>query len=725
MRHEEGQHSSGPRRMVSFSRGVIGSSLFALLLLLPLANAGFSDSTDNLANGWGSDTLDPPTAVAAVGAASVTISWTPTIDTYAEGHRVFRSTSAGGPYTQIAQTSPRGVSSYVDNTAGGPFYYVVRAYYQGWESANSNEASASAAPTDPDYDAIPTGVDNCPTTFNVNQFDTDSDGTGDACDSSPTVLTSASMIDSGQTLGTSVSNGVELADYDGDGDLDIAFSNSTANTIWFNDGAGVFTNSGQALDAAASEGSASGDFDGDGDIDIAYANNGANTVWLNNGAGVFANSGQSLGLASSNGLLTGDFDGDGTLDLVDYNKSNNTLWLNDGTGVFTDTGQFVDGRETRGGALGDVDGDFDLDVINGNKNTSNVWLGDGFGGLSDNGQSLPGADAAGLADLDGDGDRDIAFGVRGGASNTILLNNGSGTFTNTGQSLLGDAFGIALGDMDGDGDIDIAYGNNTGANTVWLNNGSATFTDSGQALDAAKTWDVAAGDVDGDGDLDLVYANDTANTVWFNTSLPFDCPVDPDLRLCVRFDAEIAGTFVDESGNNNDVANTNTSLVPGISLYAALGTPTARHEIPDSASLELTTGMTIESWLRFDSLPGAGRAGVIDNDGQYSMIYYAGSGLRCSNGLNNLPNAPVPTGVWFHAACVWDGANLTLYIDGLPQLAMASVGTMDTTNVEAISILNTSPVFDEPMDGAIDNLRIWHIGRTQAQICADAGITGC
>jgi hypothetical protein len=40
-----------------------------------------------------------------------------------------------------------------------------------------------------------------------------------------------------------------------------------------------------------------------------------------------------------------------------------------------------------------------------------------------------------------------------------------------------------------------------------------------------------------------------------------------------------------------------------------------------------------------------------------------------------------------------------------------------------MSLLNTSPLFDEPMDGAIDNLRIWSKARSQAEICAEQGFT--
>ena len=79
-------------------------------------------------------------------------------------------------------------------------------------------------------------------------------------------------------------------------------------------------------------------------------------------------------------------------------------------------------------------------------------------------------------------------------------------------------------------------------------------------------------------------------------------------------------------------------------------------------------------------------------------------------------------GVWFHMACVYDGTILMLYLDGTPVAKMSSTGTMPTTNNNPVSLLNVSPAFKNPMHGALDNLRVWHSGRTQAQICADAGL---
>ena len=206
---------------------------------------------------------------------------------------------------------------------------------------------------------------------------------------------------------------------------------------------------------------------------------------------------------------------------------------------------------------------------------------------------------------------------------------------------------------------------------------------------------------------------------------PFACPNDPDLRACIRFDEDLSGTYVDDSSYANTVIHTNGTLVPGMSDAAADGSPTAQYEMADSASLDLTSAMTVEAWIRLDSQPSSGRVGILDNDGQYSLMLYATTGLRCDNGINQLPHVPVPTGVWFHAACEWDGSDLTLYIDGMPEATMPSTGTIATSNTFPVSLLDTSPGFTEPMDGQLDNLRIWHSGRTQAQICADAGLSGC
>jgi fibronectin type 3 domain-containing protein len=96
-----------------------------------------------------------PTGLAATaGNAQVSLTWN--ASTGATSYHVKRSTTTGGPYTQVAAPS---AASDVDTglTNGTKYYYVVSAYNSAGESANSSEANAT--PTAPvTAPATPTGL---------------------------------------------------------------------------------------------------------------------------------------------------------------------------------------------------------------------------------------------------------------------------------------------------------------------------------------------------------------------------------------------------------------------------------------------------------------------------------------------------------------------------------------------------------------------------------------
>ena len=205
------------------------------------------------------------------------------------------------------------------------------------------------------------------------------------------------LVDSGQTLGTSGSEAIDLGDVDGDGDLDAfvgntqgngeEFQNDLPNEVWLNDGSGIFNDSGQRLGRQRTYAVALGDVDGDGDLDALVGNEGADELWLNDGDGRFLNSMQTWGQRRTLTVVLADLDGDGDLDAVTGHEltasfawwRQGIIWWNDGIGHFSEGSQHIRYRPNGAIALGDVNGDELPDIVVGELDKVAVWLNDGNG----------------------------------------------------------------------------------------------------------------------------------------------------------------------------------------------------------------------------------------------------------------------------------------------------------------------------------------------------------
>ena len=213
--------------------------------------------------------------------------------------------------------------------------------------------------------------------------------------------------------------GVIASDLDGDGRVDFYVANDDdPNQLWLNRGDGRFEETallaGCALDAAgeteAGMGVDAGDFDGDGDDDLfmTHLTGETNTLYVNDGSGVFEDRTRKAKLNVASRAFTGfgtawvDLDGDGRLDLFVANGAVkvlaelarrgdpyplhqvNQLFLNLGDGTFRDGSDRIEplSEVSRGAAFGDVDNDGDTDVLVTNNSGPARLLVNGAGNLN-------------------------------------------------------------------------------------------------------------------------------------------------------------------------------------------------------------------------------------------------------------------------------------------------------------------------------------------------------
>ncbi|MEA5620007.1 ScyD/ScyE family protein [Cronbergia sp. UHCC 0137] len=274
------------------------------------------------------------------------------------------------------------------------------------------------------------------------------------------------------------------------------------------------------------------DFDGDGDIDLAIAYPGrinsnsfsGNTVSIlfNNGDGTFS---QPVNITTEVGpqLQSGDFNGDGNIDLAVNSLENDNLaiFLNNGNGVFTQSGIFETGELPVSIPPADLDGDGDLDLVVLNTisvsnstafnsgATISVLLNDGNAGFT---TSLtytlnPGIESASIGDLDNDGDLDLAVVNRRNDSISLLFNDGNGNFdtSTTLNSVSPNPIAVTLADFNNDGNLDLITNSfsSSGRVYVFLSNGDGTFAQRASYDVPGYPNDLNAVDLDLDGYLDI------------------------------------------------------------------------------------------------------------------------------------------------------------------------------------------------------------------------------
>ena len=331
----------------------------------------------------------------------------------------------------------------------------------------------------------------------------------------------------------SMGGGVALLDYDGDGWLDIYFTNSPSvqmalegkkakSALYRNNHDGTFTD---VTDKAGvgypcwAMGAAVGDYNNDGRPDLAVSCFGGVVLYRNNGDGTFTDVTKQSGLDKDTGWATGvtfgDYDGDGFVDLfvphyVDFDLKDLPTFGSKKTCEYHDVAVQCGPRGLKGypDTLFHNNGDGTFTEV---AKTAGVDDAKRFFGLG-----------AVWSDFDNDGKLDL-FVANDGEPNYLYHNEGGGRFKeigyDAGVAVSEDGveqanMGVALGDFMHTGRMSVAVSHFSDEYmTLYRNDGNLNFTDVSHAAGIARPtvpfvgWGDAFVDLDNSGWLDLVLVN--------------------------------------------------------------------------------------------------------------------------------------------------------------------------------------------------------------------------
>lgn len=325
-----------------------------------------------------------------------------------------------------------------------------------------------------------------------------------------------------------------LADFNNDGipDIAVSYNGGPGNygvSVFLGTGGGSFHGAEPlAPTGSLPQGLAVADFNGDGNVDLAVANaqDASLTVLLGNGDGTFQPGITTTLTTGSRPYLiaAGDFNGDGLLDLAVACRPGSgpgfvTVLLGTVTpGTFQAPVNYGNIGQVAGLAMADFDGNGTLDLAVSDATNNEVWIlsGNGDGTFSSGTafatQSGPTDIVA--ADFNGDGQTDLAVAYSAVSQVSVLVNNtqsaGTLAFQPGAQYTTGGAGDfLAAADLNGDGFVDLTEPNlSSNTVSVLLGNGDGTFQSSTNfTVDAGfnSVIGVAASDLNADGRTDLAF----------------------------------------------------------------------------------------------------------------------------------------------------------------------------------------------------------------------------
>jgi chitodextrinase len=249
---------------------------------------------------------------------------------------------------------------------------------------------------------------------------------------------------------------------------------------------------------------------------------------------------------------------------------------------------------------------------------------------------------------------------------------------------------------------------------------ATTFNDTGLAVSTTYVYRVRA--VDAAGNVSGYSAVASATTT--NGTTP---PLPPGLVAAYSFNENGGGIVADGSGNGNTGSISGAAWSSQGKFGSALafnGTSSVVFINP-SATLNVSSAMTLEAWIRPTAAQGGWRTILQREVDAFFLNASNNTGdLRPSGGGTlggsvqwvSGPTAS-PVDAWTHVALTYDGSMLRLYVNGTLASSLAAAGAIET-NTKPLRIGGNSP-YGEFFQGLIDEVRVYNRALSQAEIAND------
>ena len=178
------------------------------------------------------------------------------------------------------------------------------------------------------------------------------------------------------------------------------------------------------------------------------------------------------------------------------------------------------------------------------------------------------------------------------------------------------------------------------------------------------------------------------------------------------------------NGNNGTIANATWAASGKYGKALQFNGTNALVTIPDSASLHLSSAMTLEAWVNPSTVNANWRDVIYKGNDNYYLEATSTNASRPDAGMiaggsyaDAFGTSALPANTWSYLTETYDGTTLRLYVNGTQVASTAHTGAI-ATSTNPLQIGGDS-LYGQYFAGLIDEVRVYNTALTATQIQTD------